>query len=167
MKKITTFIISMGFSLLSFSATGPIRQEIQDLLPEELRLLGPDDSREKIEERFSKKISNKEDSSNLYLNYFENKNDVTIGSKDGKVSYLYVELPDSLSSKASSLYQKVLSSLSEKQKNDIIDKMKKDTSHEKGRYIHIDLPEEGLKLEFSNTEKKELHSVIFFMKKGK
>jgi hypothetical protein len=67
MKKITTILISMGFSLLSFSATGPIRQEIQDLLPEELRLLGPDDSREKIEERFSKKISNKEDSSNLYL----------------------------------------------------------------------------------------------------
>jgi len=45
--------------------------------------------------------------------------------------------------------------------------MKKDTSHEKGRYIHIDLPEEGLKLEFSNTEKKELHSVILFMNKGK
>lgn len=167
MKKITTFIISIGLSFFSFSATGPIRQEIQDLLPEELRLLGPDDSREKIEERFSKKISNKEDSANLYLSYFENKNDVTIGSKDGKVTYLYVELPESLSSKASSLYQKVISTLTEKQKNDIIEKMKKDSSHEKGRYIHIDLPEEGLKLEFSNTEKKELHSVIFFMKKGK
>jgi hypothetical protein len=115
-----------------------------------------------LETKFSSKIQKKDQPDTLYLKYFEDKNDVTIGTKEGKFNYLYVEVPRSIADSKEQFYAKILSELSPAQKKKIAEENQKKISHESGRYIIIDLPEEGLKLEFINNEKKSLHSAILF-----
>ena len=92
------------------------------------------------------------------------KNDVTIGTKKGVFDYLYVEIPKEISDKKSGFYDSILDQLTDAQKKEIATKNRSNTSHEAGRYILIDLPEEGLKLEFVNNEKKDLRSIIITSK---
>jgi hypothetical protein len=153
--------ISTSLFLLPFAfGTVPIRDQVQELLPKELSSLSETDTRKQLEEKFAKTIKKKEGTDTLYLNYFEDKNDVTIGTKKGVFDYLYVEIPKDISDKKSGFYDSILSQLTEAQKKEIAAKNRRNTSHEAGRYILIDLPSEGLKLEFLNNEKKDLRSII-------
>ena len=155
------------FVTSSLWAKPSIRTEILDLLPKELSTLTPNDSRKDIEMKLSSKISKKDKPEALYLNYFDQTNDVSIGTESGKFSYLYVEIPQSIAVEKENLYSSILGQLTSEQKKKIAEENEKKISHEKGRFIIIDLPEEGLKLEFSNNEKKSLHSVIVFPKENK
>lgn len=162
MKKSLVYILPVYF-LVTFSwGKNTIRNQILDLLPKELSSLTSKDLRKDIENKFSSKINKKDQPDTLYLNYFDEKNDVSIGTEGGKFSYLYAELPPSIVDENIDLYKSIVSQLSEEQKKKIIQEHEKKISHEKGRFIIIDLPEEGLKLEFLNVEKKPLHSVIVF-----
>ena len=157
------YLASIGLSLfllpIAFGAI-PIREQVQELLPKELSGLSANDTRQQLEEKFAKTIKKKEDVDTLYLHYFEDKNDVTIGTKKGVFDYLYVEIPKDIADKKSGFYDSVLNQLTEAKKKEIAAKNRSNTSHEAGRYILIDLPEEGLKLEFVNNEKKDLRSII-------
>ncbi len=144
-----------------------IREQILEILPSDLSSIKSGDSRSDIESRLSSKISKKDKPDTLYLNYFDEKNDVSIGTEGGKFSYLYVELPQSLTEPKKDLFESIVSQLSTEQKKKMAQEQEKKISHDKGRYIIIDLPEEGLKLEFSNNEKKLLHSMIVFPKEKK
>lgn len=165
-KNILPFIAALFISS-SVLARGTIRDQILNLLPKELSELKADDSRKEIETKLSSKISKKDKPEALYLNYFDEKNDVSIGTDSGKFSYLYVELPGSISESGKDLYQSIVGQLSDEQKKKIAEENEKKITHEKGRFIIIDLPEEGLKLEFSNNDNKTLHSVIVFPKEKK
>ena len=155
----------MSQFLLPFAfGTIPIRDQVQELLPKELSSLSAADTRQQLEEKFAKTIKKKEGTDTLYLNYFEDKNDVTIGTKKGVFDYLYVEIPKEISDKKSGFYDSILDQLTDAQKKEIATKNRSNTSHEAGRYILIDLPEEGLKLEFVNNEKKDLRSIIITSK---
>lgn len=158
--------LSLLFNLAAW-AKESIREQVQALLPKELASLSAGDTRQSLEDRFSKKIKKKEDPDNLYLNYFEDKNDVTLGTKKGHFEYIYVEFPQTISKANEGFYQKILKQLTPEQKKVIEENIKKNTSHEAGRYIHFDLPEEGVKLEFVNNEKHDLRSVIIFSQEKK
>ena len=141
-----------------------IRDRVLEILPKELSSITSKDTRKDLETKFSSKIQKKDQPDTLYLKYFEDKNDVTIGTKEGKFNYLYVEFPRSIADSKEQFYSKIVSELSEAQKKRIAEENQKKISHETGRYIIIDLPEEGLKLEFINNEQKSLHSAILFPK---
>ncbi len=159
-----TLILSLIFISVG-NCEGSIRQQVESLLPNELVLLTSKSIRADLEKKLSAKIIKKNDSNALYLHYFDDKNDVTIGFKKNRFDYLYVEMPKHLIEKKQNFYQEVLSQLSSVQK----DKIAKDNialkSHESGRYIQMDIPEEKMILEFYNNEKKELRSVILYSKK--
>jgi hypothetical protein len=167
MKKFYVLLCLSFLFNLSAWAKESIRGQVQALLPKELASLSSADSRQSLEDRFSKKIKKKEDPNNLYLNYFEDKNDVTLGTNKGQFEYIYVEFPQAISKANAGFYQKILRQLTPDQKKVIEENIKKNTSHEAGRYILLDLPEEGLKLEFFNNEKYDLRSAIIFSQEKK
>lgn len=167
MKKSIIPVVALIFFSSSIWGKVNIRNQILELIPKELSELNSQDSRSDIEKKLSSKISKKDKPDTLYLNYFDEKNDVSIGTESGKFSYLYVELPESLTEPKQELFKSIVDQLSEEQKKKIAQENEKKIGHEKGRFIVIDLPEEGLKLEFLNNEKKLLHSVIMFPKEKK
>lgn len=164
LRNLFLFIISSIFISNAY-AKDDIRTQVLKLIPKEIAELTPEETRESIEKKFAKKISNNKDPETLYLNYFDEKNDVSIGTKNGKFSYVYLELPRITFHTNKNLYKFVLDHLDPKQKKDIAEENEKKTSHEAGRLIIIDLPEEGLKLEFANNDKKPLYSVIIYPQK--
>ena len=167
MKKTILPLMLSIFMTTSAFAKATIREQILELLPKDLSSLKPEDSRSEIESKLSSKISKKDKPDTLYLNYFDEKNDVSIGTESGKFSYLYVELPQSLTEAKKELFESIVGQLSADQKKKMAQDQEKKVSHDKGRYIIIDLPEEGLKLEFTNNDKKLLHSMIVFPKEKK
>ncbi len=167
MKKSILPLLMSFFITSSALAKITIREQILEILPSDLSSIKSGDSRSDIESRLSSKISKKDKPDTLYLNYFDEKNDVSIGTEGGKFSYLYVELPQSLTEPKKDLFESIVSQLSTEQKKKMAQEQEKKISHDKGRYIIIDLPEEGLKLEFSNNEKKLLPSMIVFPKEKK
>lgn len=167
MKKIY-LLCSISLILTAWAAgKSPVRDEVLKLLPSDLATLSATETRKALEEKFSKKIQKKDDPKNLYLHYFADKNDVTIGTKDGLFEYTYIEFPRSIIEKSAGFYASVVDQLTAKQKKEVEASNKKISSHETGRFIQIDLPEQGLKLEFVNNEKKDLRSVIIFNAKEK
>lgn len=167
MNKFLICLTLFGLNISYSSSKIPIRDQVLDILPKDLSSITAQDTRKDLESKFSSKIQKKDKPNELYLNYFEDKNDVTIGTKEGKFSYLYVEFPRSVAESQDQFYAKILSGLSEEQKKRISEENQKKISHESGRYIIIDLPEEGLKLEFINNEQKPLRSAIVFPKERK
>lgn len=162
MKKTLTCLLFIGLTIPYALSKSSIRDQVLEILPKELGSISIKDTRKDLEERFSSKIQKKDQPETLYLKYFEDKNDVTIGTKAGKFNYLYIEFPRSIAASKEQFYSKILSELTEAQKKKIAEENQKKISHESGRYIIIDLPEEGLKLEFLNNEQKSLHSAIIF-----
>lgn len=154
-------ILSLFITTTSWGKNS-IRSQVLEVLPKELSSLGPEITRKDLEIKFSSKIIKKDQSETLFLSYFDDKNDVSIGTKQGYFSYLYVELPKEVTQEKPDLFKSILGQLSQEEKKKNADRNERDISHEKGRYIIIDLPREGLKLEFLNNEKKLLHSVIVF-----
>ena len=146
-------------------AVGPIRPSVENLLPSELTALSSKNLRSDIEKKMASKVIKKNDSDALYLHYFDSKNDVTIGFKQNRFDYIYIEIPKQLLENKPNFYQEVVSLLSSSQKEKIAKENTSETSHEKGRYILMDIPEEKMKLEFYNNEKKDLRSIILYSKK--
>lgn len=142
-----------------------IRQQVEDLLPDELVNLSSKTVRADLEKKLTTKVIKKKDSDALYLKYFEDKNDVTVGFKKNHFEYLYVELPSKLSQKKPNFYIDIIKQLSKSQKEKIAKENAESGGHEVGRFIIMDIPEEKLKLEFYNTDKKELRSIILYSKK--
>ncbi len=164
MKKTLLCLLFFGLNIPYALSRSSIRDQVLEILPKDLGTISIKDTRKDLEERFSSKIQKKDQPETLYLKYFEDKNDVTIGTKAGKFNYLYIEFPRSIAATKEQFYSKILSELTEAQKKKIAEENQKKISHESGRYIIIDLPEEGLKLEFLNNEQKSLHSAIIFPK---
>jgi hypothetical protein len=162
MNRIYLFLMLLGLNISHALSKESLREIVLEILPKDLSSITSKDTRKDLETKFSSKIQKKDQPDTLYLNYFEDKNDVTIGTKEGKFNYLYVEFPRSLADSKEQFYSKILSELSPDQKKKIAEENQKKISHESGRYIIIDLPEEGLKLEFINNEQKSLHSAILF-----
>ena len=162
MNRIYLSLMLLGLNIPHALSKESLRDIVLEILPKDLSSITSKDTRKDLETKFSSKIQKKDQPDTLYLKYFEDKNDVTIGTKEGKFNYLYVEFPRSLADSKEQFYSKILSELSPAQKKKIAEENQKKISHESGRYIIIDLPEEGLKLEFINNEQKSLHSAILF-----
>ncbi|WP_408098426.1 hypothetical protein ACJVC5_05815 [Peredibacter sp. HCB2-198] len=154
----------VSFSLCA-NAKQPIRDEVLKLLPSELSQLSSKSSREEIEKIFQDKIKSKEQDA-LYLHYFSAKNDVTIGLKKNRFHYLYAQLPNESQTSSQSLFRRVYSGLSSKEKEKL-EKSLQAPSHDAGRTITIEVPGENLKLEFANNESKRLRSVTIWPMNGK
>jgi len=135
------------------------RTDIEKILPAEL-VKTLQEKASKAEETFKKKIYKKETDA-LYLNYFGRNGDVTLGVKDHQVSYLYVKIPPEIQKKAH-LFDRAYDSLSDQEKKALHKKMSESTSHDKGRYTLIELPQKSMKLEFNNDERRTLRSVILW-----
>lgn len=152
------FIALYLFTTTAFSMEKVKRDEITAIIPKELSSLAHEDLNS-LNKKFKSKISDKNDSS-LFLNYFST-NDVTIGLKDKKFKYVLIQANDQMVNKSSGLFARAYSNLTDEQKAKIAEEMRAPT-HIAGRTISIDLPEEGMKLEFDNNEKKTLNSVILW-----
>lgn len=136
------------------------RNEILSTLPEDISSLSNKSKVQDIKKKFQEKII-KQSKSALFLKYFSETNDLTIGTKEENLSYVYLKADQKLKGKHSQLFSKVYSELNSKQK-DKINQDLNSADHGAGRLIKIDLPEQGLMLEFTNNEAKSLHSVTFW-----
>jgi hypothetical protein len=165
-KILISLLCFLLFSTPLISATS-IRTQVEAQLPSELVSLSSKNLRTELEAQMTSKLMKKSEADALYLKYFEDKNDVTIGFKNNHVEYIYVEVPKSLVQKMPNLYQEVLNQLSKAQMDKIAKDNQADKTHESGRYILLDLPEEKIKLEFYNNEKKELRSIVLYTKNTK
>jgi hypothetical protein len=154
---LSLFCCYQGFASLKELET---RNEILRSLPEDISSLSNDSKVSEIKKKFQSKIIN-ESKNTLFLKYFSETNDLTIGTRDENLSYVYLKANQKLKEKHSQLFSKVYSELTTKQKDKITEKMNS-ASHAAGRYITIDLPEQGLMLEFANNEAKSLHSMTFW-----
>lgn len=166
-KSLLTLFWSMILTFGQAWGKTSIRNRVLELLPKELSTLSVKDSRRDIEKKLADKIYKKDQPDTLYLNYFDEKNDVSIGTESGKFSYLYVEIPRALAEKQKDLFNIVIDQLTQKQKEKIIKENEVKTNHEKGRFIIINIPDERIKLEFYNNEMKSLHSVIILPEEKK
>lgn len=136
------------------------RDSILALIPPEFATLSTDTTKEELETTFQTKTIQKE-SSSIHLGYFRKKNDITIGTKDGTYSYLYVEASDEILQKSKGLFQKVIATLT-KEDRELNARQQKTGTHDSGRFITIELPKLGIKLSFVDNEKKDLHSIIIW-----
>lgn len=159
MKALIVILGLLSFSI-GASSRSSLRTEVLKLLPSELASISKTSSKTELEKTFKSKLKDK-DHDALFLHYFVEKNDVTVGLKNEKFHYLYVEVPQEIQAKAKSLFSKVYSQLSAKEKAKIKENMGSG-GHSAGRSIKIDLPEQNLKLEFANTEDKRLISIIYW-----
>ena len=137
-----------------------IRKEVMAKLPAEFSEIKKSQDSTSLKKTFSKKIK-KAESDTLYLQYFEKKNDVTIGLKDKRFEYLYLEVPASMKEKFKGLFARAYDKLSESDRKNILSS--KSPAHENGRYLEITLPDEGLSLRFDNDDRKDLHSVLYWV----
>ena len=152
------YILILSFTANAFSMEKVKRDEIASIIPKELSSLSGE-KLNALNKKFKSKIADKNDSS-LFLNYFST-NDVTIGLKDKKFKYVLIQANDEMVTKSSGLFARAYSGLTDEQKSKVAEELKS-SSHEAGRTISIDMPEEGMKLEFNNNEKKTLQSIILW-----
>ena len=146
-------LIILLLTALSRSDASAIRDRVFAKLPQELVSLSRASSAAEIKKKFSKKISASDDE-NIYLRYFGEQNDVTIGLKHQSYQHILIKLPPHLKDKVID-FNEVYQGLSREEQQQNLS-----TKHEAGRFIMIDLPAEGLKLKFTNNEKKTLNSVL-------
>ncbi|MFA5584734.1 MAG: hypothetical protein WDA09_11020 [Bacteriovoracaceae bacterium] len=156
------FILSIHFLLFSSLAMAQLeRKDVENILPSELVKTLKDRDLVKVEKTFEKKINSKEADA-LYLDYFGKKNDVTLGIKDKKVSYLYVRIPTEIQKKQNDLFDKAYDSLTQKEQEALNKKIAEDSSHGKGQFTTLDLPKKSMRLEFFNDEKRTLRSILLW-----
>lgn len=143
------------------------RDEIIKMLPPELAKLSAQDNEQKLRTSFAKQLDTKKsNSSSLYLNYFSEQNDVTLGLLKGNFHYLYLEAPKEMKDAEPYLFSKIYAQLSKKEKAAVASDLTRG-GHDAGHYISIDLPAQGLRLRFNNSEKKELKSILMWPVGGK
>lgn len=157
-----SFLLACLFSASVYASPPSVRDEIIKMLPEELTKIDETQTRAELEKKFADKIQKKEDKDALYLQYFEKKNDVTIGFKKDHFQYLYIEFSLDWNKKIPGLFERTLKSIPPEELKKQEKKALVNTSHESGRYLILDLPKQGLKLEFLNNENKDLRSVIMW-----
>jgi len=157
MKKLI-YILFIGVTANALSMEKVKRAEITSLVPKELSTLSSEDLNS-LTNKFKKKISEKNDSA-LFLNYFST-NDVTIGLKNKKYKYVLIQANEEMVDKSKDLFARAYSGLTDAEKLKVSEDLKL-PGHETGRTISIDMPEEGMKLEFNNNEKKTLHSIVLW-----
>lgn len=157
MKKLISVTLLI-FTASAFSMEKVKREDITSLIPKELSSLTHEDLNS-LNKKFKSKIADKNDSS-LFLNYYS-ANDVTIGLQNKKFKYVLIQANDQMVNKSAGLFARAYSGLTDEQKSKIAEEMRT-PSHSAGRTISIDLPEEGMKLEFDNNEKKTLNSIILW-----
>lgn len=155
-KLILFFLFILSFSAISSDKFK--RENITSILPKELSSLSNEDQKTLVQ-KFKSKLSSK-DQNSLFLNY-HSANDVTIGLKNDKFKYLLIDATEEMQNKTRGLFGQIYSQLSAEDKAKITEELSAPT-HTAGRKISIDLPSEGLKLEFNNNEKKTLSSVILW-----
>ncbi len=109
-----------------------IRSQVLEVLPKELSSLGPEITRKDLEIKFSSKIIKKDQSETLFLSYFDDKNDVSIGTKQGHFSYLYVELPTEVTQEKPDLFKSILGQLSQEEKKKTLIETKETFPMKKG-----------------------------------
>ncbi|KKR66948.1 MAG: hypothetical protein UU07_C0002G0001 [Parcubacteria group bacterium GW2011_GWF1_40_5] len=154
---LSIFCCLQGFAALKELET---RKAVLESLPPDLSSLSNNSKVLDLKKKFKSKII-KESKTALFLKYFSESNDVTIGTQKQKLTYVYLKANQTLKDKHSQLFSRVYSELTSKEKDKINEDLSS-ASHDTGRFIKIDLPEQGLMLEFSNNEAKSLHSVTFW-----
>lgn len=155
-KLILIFLLLISFQVLSEEKSK--RDEIISYIPKDLASLNKEDLKE-LTSKFNKKISS-QNSNALFLNY-NSTNDVTIGLKNKHFKYLLIEATPEMKTKTAGLFERLYSALGQKEKRNIATEMAK-PDHNAGDTIAIDLPDESLRLEFSNNEKKSLKRIIMW-----
>lgn len=135
-----------------------IREELFKSLPKAVSELNKSSSIKEIKNKFAGKIK-KSESQNLFINYYSNQNDLTIGLDHDRFKYAYLKVPEPIRKNTKNLFYKVYSRLSKEEKKNLVPD---EVSHESGRFIEINLPEEALTLKFKNNQSKDLHSIIFW-----
>lgn len=143
---------------ISAATDSSIREELFKTLPKAVSELNKSSSSKEIKTKFAGKIK-KSEPQNLFINYFSNQNDLTIGLDSGRFRYAYLKVPESIRNNAKNLFYKVYDQLSKEEKRNLIPK---DISHDSGSFLEINLPEEALTLKFKNNQSKDLHSIIFW-----
>lgn len=138
-------LILLGLTSLQLGWASELREAVKAVLPVELSRLTEKDTQSALAENFKSKIV-KSDTTALYLNYFGQYGDVTIGLKDGHFAYLYVELPVEMAQRNSSLL-----ALAKDEKSQL--------SLEQGRRILASNESAGVKLEFAPNETNDLRSI--------
>lgn len=147
------FII-LSFLSIQLGHASELREAVKAVLPVELARLTVKDSLSTLTELFKSKIV-KADATALYLNYFGQYGDVTIGLKDGQFAYLYVEVPVELAQKHPSLM-----ALAKEEDSQL--------SLEQGRRILASSESARVKLEFAPNESNDLRSIYLApLKAGK
>lgn len=141
-----------------FATPSVERNEILKLIPSEFSNFSKKDTFESLSSRFKAKISKSKDQKTLFLKYFSNDNDVTIGFEKGKFSYVLIKLPKQ---EKSSLFNKIYDSLTEEEKKQLVKNNTK-SGHEVGRDITVNLKEQSLRLKFKNDETKTLQTVLIW-----
>lgn len=158
MKITLGFILSMLLS--SFAMAGEGRDEVLKIVPKDLaETLGKDSTA--IIKEFKNKISD-QDKDALYLNYFGTKGDVTLGIKNQKISYVYLEVTPEISKKSPTLFKTALGWPTPEELEAQKKAASEETTHESGRFLQIEVPKESFKLEFKNNAEKSLHSIILW-----
>lgn len=155
-------VIAGLFWVTSWAGT---REDVLSHIPPELAKLSTGMTSATLKKKFKNKLLPKEDKSALYLHYFGNKNnDVTIGLKNDHYDYLFIDASSELQAKNKGLFQKLYSEFNNVQKEE----MRKDNqsqSHDAGRTLVMNLPQEGLTLIFYNDDQKTLKSIVVRPKK--
>lgn len=155
------YIAILLLSLQAFSTSSPsLRSEVISSLPSEIAGLKKSHNLSDLNKKFSGKIK-KTESDALYLHYFSDRNDITIGIENNHFDYLYIEVPSSLKEKFKDLFYKAYQRLSKEEQRSLM--VPKGTSHEEGRYIEISLPHEAIRFRFKNNDKKEVHSILLWI----
>lgn len=156
-KLLLLIIFAISFSVSSEPTSK--RDEILAIIPKDLASLSKEDFKT-ISHKFHDKIADEKKSNALFLNY-NSTNDVTIGFKNQQFKYLLMETSPEMKEKSSGLFERLYSSLNQKEKNKIAKELTK-PAHNAGEIIAIDLASESLRLEFANNEKKTLKRVIMW-----
>ena len=160
MKTSLVFLVFLSFFVSAFAFAGEGRDEVLKIVPKDLaETLGKDQA--SVIKEFKSKISD-QDKDALYLNYFGTKGDVTLGIKDQKISYVYLEVTPELSKKSPTLFKSALKWPTPEKLEAQKKIASESTDHAAGRFILIEVPKESFKLEFKNNEEKPLHSIILW-----
>ena len=158
--KIFVYFITLLVSLQTFSISSPsVRSDVLASLPSEISGLKKSHNITDLKKKFSKKIK-KTDPDALYLHYFSDHNDITLGVENKRFDYAYIEVPSTVKVKFKDLFYRAYQQLSKEEQKSLMDP--KSTSHEEGRYIEISLPGEAISFRFKNNDEKEVHSILFW-----
>ena len=152
------FGILIGCLLWAHAQAG-VREDVLAHVPPELAKLSPTVSAATLHKQFDKKVISKNDKDAIYLHYFGKENDVTIGLKNNHYDYLFLKANSLLQSKTQGLFQKLYVNFNSSQKKEF-DKAQRSPSHDAGRTLTMNLPQEGLTLLFHNDEEKSLYAIV-------